>query len=112
MLRLLRFLLHLLGFASLAIAHEAGAPCLKKVSVTRDEFGNRPGARGFSTVILDAGHGGTDSGAQSRFISQPEKDLTLDMVKRIRTELARSVKCVLVRDRDWTCDLDWRVNLV
>src|SRR6478609_5543720 len=32
-------------------------------SLGRSEYGNRPGPRGFRTVILDAGHGGRDSGA-------------------------------------------------
>src|SRR4051794_31456151 len=30
-----------------------------------DEWGNRPGPRGFGTVVVDAGHGGKDSGARS-----------------------------------------------
>ncbi len=55
----------------------------------RDVWGHRPGPKGFSTVIIDAGHGGHDAGATSRTTSQREKDLTLDMAKRLRTDAAR-----------------------
>ncbi len=83
-----------------------------KVSTTRDEWGHRPGARGFSTVILDAGHGGHDSGATSSITGQREKDLTLDMVGRVRRELGGSVRTVITRDSDTFVDLDDRVRFV
>lgn len=110
MLRILCLLLIPLFLAPLSAARAATPPKAKKVSVTRDEWGHRPGARGFSTVIIDAGHGGKDSGARSRTTGQAEKDLTLDMAKRIRSELSGSVKCVLTRSSDCTCDLDDRVS--
>ena len=74
-----------------------------------DYWGHRPGPRGFTTVILDAGHGGKDSGATSRWTGQREKDLTLDMVKRIKSELAGSFHTVLMRDSDEFIELDDRV---
>jgi N-acetylmuramoyl-L-alanine amidase len=83
-----------------------------KVSTTRDEWGHRPGARGFSTVILDAGHGGKDSGATSRVTGLREKDLALDMVKRVRAELSGSVRTVLTRSSDTFVELDDRVRIV
>jgi N-acetylmuramoyl-L-alanine amidase len=83
-----------------------------KVSVNRDEWGHRPGARGFSTVILDAGHGGKDAGATSRVTGQREKDLALDMVRRVRRELAGSVRTVLTRSSDTFVELDDRVRIV
>lgn len=79
-------------------------------SYGRDEWGHRPGPQGFKTVILDAGHGGTDSGAVSRHTSEREKDLTLDMVKRIRTELGGKFKVILMRGSDQFVDLDDRVD--
>lgn len=76
----------------------------------RDAWGHRPGPRGFDTVIIDAGHGGKDSGAVSRHTGQREKDLTLDMAKRIRSEL-RGFKTILMRSDDTFIDLDDRVNV-
>lgn len=76
-----------------------------------NESGNRPGPRGFSTVILDAGHGGKDSGAVSRRNGLTEKILTLDMVKRVRSELGGSLRVVLTRDSDVFVDLDDRVRI-
>ncbi len=60
-------------------------------------------------MILDAGHGGKDSGAVSPWTGQKEKDLTLDMVKRIKSELGGSFKTILMRNSDEFIDLDDRV---
>jgi len=76
-----------------------------------DEWGNRPGPRGFSTVIVDAGHGGKDSGARSRRTGLTEKTLTLDTAKRLRSELGGSFRVVMSRDSDVFVDLDDRVRL-
>ena len=76
----------------------------------RDYWGHRPGPRGFRTVILDAGHGGKDDGATSSTTGQREKDLTLDMVKRIRAELGGGFRTVLMRSDDTFIDLDDRVR--
>lgn len=75
----------------------------------RDAWGHRPGPRGFKTVILDAGHGGKDSGAVSPITRQKEKDLTLDMVRRVRSELGGAFRVILMRDDDSFVDLDDRV---
>jgi N-acetylmuramoyl-L-alanine amidase len=61
-------------------------------------------------VIIDAGHGGADSGAVSRHTCQKEKDLTLDMAKRIRAELGGDFRCILMRGDDTFIDLDDRVT--
>jgi N-acetylmuramoyl-L-alanine amidase len=76
-----------------------------------DEWGNRPGPRGFGTVVVDAGHGGKDSGARSRRTGLTEKTLTLDLAKRLRSELSGSFRVVMVRDSDVFVDLDDRVRL-
>jgi N-acetylmuramoyl-L-alanine amidase len=109
-------LLRLLAIAALLGSSLTGCAAQRtagtKVSVTRDEWGHRPGARGFSTVIIDAGHGGKDAGARSRITGQLEKDLALDVAKRVRSELSGSVKCVLTRSSDRFVDLDDRVRAV
>lgn len=75
----------------------------------RDVWGHRPGPKGFKTVIIDAGHGGSDPGAVSRHTGQKEKDLTLDMAKRIRAELGGNFRTILMRSDDTFVDLDDRV---
>ena len=75
----------------------------------RDVYGHRPGPKGFHTVIIDAGHGGKDSGATSPFTGQKEKDLALDTVKRIANDLRRDFKVILMRSDDTFVDLDERV---
>ena len=75
-----------------------------------DEWGHRAGPQGFRTVILDAGHGGKDPGAISRHTGQREKDLVLDLAKRIRSELGGSFRAVLLRGDDSFVDLDDRVD--
>ena len=60
-------------------------------------------------MIIDAGHGGKDSGAVSRS-GLREKDLALDTARRLRSELRRDFKVVMMRDSDHFVDLDERVN--
>lgn len=75
-----------------------------------DYWGNKPGPQGFRTVIIDAGHGGKDSGAVSRHTGQREKDVNLDLAKRLRSELSGSFRTVMVRSNDRFVDLDDRVK--
>lgn len=53
------------------------------------------------TVILDAGHGGKDGGTVGRYKTK-EKDISLDIVKRIGLSLERNthIKVVYTRDED------------
>ena len=111
MLKILRTLLLFAAFTPLTTVHAASPSSAKKVSTSHDAWGHRPGARGFSTVILDAGHGGKDPGTTSPFTKQREKDLTLDMVERIRRELKGSVRVVLTRGSDTFVELDDRVRI-
>jgi N-acetylmuramoyl-L-alanine amidase len=76
-----------------------------------DEWGNRPGPRGFSTVIVDAGHGGKDSGARSRRTGLTEKVLTLDTARRLRDDLSGSFHVVMTRDSDNFVELNDRVGV-
>jgi len=101
---------HVLCALSLGILlSSCAAPSGGGSSTGRDYWGHRPGPKGFKTVILDAGHGGKDSGAISGITGQKEKDLTLDMVKRIQGELGSGYKTILMRTDDTFVDLDDRV---
>jgi N-acetylmuramoyl-L-alanine amidase len=68
----------------------------------------------FSTVVIDAGHGGKDSGGVSGRrapIFLREKDLTLDTAKRVRDELRRAgLRTVMMREDDHFVELDDRVR--
>lgn len=75
----------------------------------RDVYGHRPGPKGFKTVIIDAGHGGKDSGATSPHTRQREKDLALDTAKRIAAALRGDFNVILMRSDDTFIDLDDRV---
>lgn len=75
----------------------------------RDAWGHRPGPRGFRTVVVDAGHGGKDNGATSPITRQHEKDLNLDMARRIRSELGNAFRVVMIRSDDSFIGLDDRV---
>lgn len=75
----------------------------------RDYWGHRPGPQGFRTVVIDAGHGGKDSGAISRHSGLQEKTVTLDVAKRLASELRGDFKTVLIRSGDTFVDLDDRV---
>jgi N-acetylmuramoyl-L-alanine amidase len=71
------------------------------------------GAGRFSTVVIDAGHGGKDSGGISGRrapVFLREKDMTLDTAKRIRAILRRAgLRTIMVRDDDHFVELDDRV---
>ena len=75
----------------------------------RDALGHRPGPKGFRTVVIDAGHGGADSGARSPSTGELEKDLALDVAKRVQRELSGQFRTVMMRSDDTFVDLDDRV---
>ncbi len=65
----------------------------------------------FETVVVDAGHGGKDSGAARRY-SPPEKALALDVALRLDRKLRESqLRTVLTRDNDTFIPLDNRVAI-
>ncbi|HEY1084076.1 MAG TPA: N-acetylmuramoyl-L-alanine amidase [Prosthecobacter sp.] len=72
-------------------------------------YGDRPGPKGFGTVVVDAGHGGHDSGARARGLV--EKQLALDITRRLQDDLRGSFKVVQIRQSDRFVDLDDRVRL-
>ncbi len=78
-------------------------------SAGRDALGHRPGPKSFRTVVIDAGHGGQDSGARSPSTGELEKNLALDVAQRVQRELSGKFRVVMMRDSDIFIDLDERV---
>jgi N-acetylmuramoyl-L-alanine amidase len=65
----------------------------------------------FSTVVVDAGHGGKDSGAYRRY-GPPEKMVALDVAQRLDRKLRESqVTTVMTRDSDVFIPLNDRVAI-
>ena len=65
----------------------------------------------FSTVVVDAGHGGKDSGAYRRY-GPPEKMVALDVAQRLERKLHESqIKTVMTRDSDVFIPLNDRVAI-
>lgn len=98
-----------LGWLCLSAVVTSCASPTRGSSTGRDVLGHRPGPQGFKTVIIDAGHGGKDSGAISPHTHQKEKDLALDTAKRIGNALSRDFKIIQMRSNDSFVDLDERV---
>ncbi|MGI6466264.1 MAG: N-acetylmuramoyl-L-alanine amidase family protein [Sphaerochaetaceae bacterium] len=69
-------------------------------------------------VVLDAGHGGEDPGAVATYhwdnqITLYEKEITLDIVKKVKERLERrNVTVLLTRDSDYFATLSERAQLV
>jgi N-acetylmuramoyl-L-alanine amidase len=65
--------------------------------------------RGFQTVVIDPGHGGDDVGVRGAGGTE-EKQLTLDVARRLRQriETRLGLRVVLTRDEDRTAALDER----
>src|SRR5216110_1601180 len=65
----------------------------------------------FKTVVVDAGHGGKDSGAYRRY-GPPEKLVTLDVAQRLNSRLRESqMKTVMTRSSDVFIPLNDRVAI-
>ncbi len=67
---------------------------------------------GIQLIVVDAGHGGAETGARGPSGLQ-EKDVTLDVAKRIQTGLTRrlGVRVILTRETDKLVSLDDRTAL-
>lgn len=71
--------------------------------------GLRPG--GFTTVVIDAGHGGKDSGESPNQLLR-EKDMALDTAKRLQPILRNNgLRTVMTRTGDYFVELDDRVAI-
>ena len=65
----------------------------------------------FNTVVVDAGHGGKDTGAYRGF-GGAEKSATLDVARRLERKLRESqLKTVMTRSSDVFIPLDERVSI-
>ncbi|HEY7002201.1 MAG TPA: N-acetylmuramoyl-L-alanine amidase [Candidatus Udaeobacter sp.] len=68
-------------------------------------------SKSFNTVVVDAGHGGKDSGAVRRY-SPPEKMIALDVAQRLNRKLKESqLKTVMTRNSDVFIELNDRVAI-
>ena len=86
-------------FASLAACSTVTTTGVKNTSKT------------FNTVVVDAGHGGKDSGAYRRY-GPPEKMIALDVAQRLNRKLRESqLKTVMTRDSDVFIELNDRVAI-
>lgn len=65
----------------------------------------------FSTVVIDAGHGGFDRGGIRQNLL-PEKDVALDVAQRLQKSLQKAgLKTVMTRSDDRFVTLDQRVAI-
>ena len=89
-----------IGFAvSFAACSTVRTPSVKNTTKT------------FKTVVVDAGHGGKDSGAYRRY-GPPEKMVALDVAQRLNRKLRESqLKTVMTRDSDVFIELNDRVAI-
>src|SRR5438270_11316544 len=84
-------------FASLAACGTVRTTAVKNTTKT------------FNTVVVDAGHGGKDSGAYRRY-GPPEKIVALDVAQRLNRKLRESqLKTVMTRNSDVFIELNDRV---
>lgn len=96
-----------LSFRILAV----GLAMLMASCATGPRAGRKSTAKTFSTVVIDAGHGGKDNGANRRF-GGLEKVATLDVAKRLNRKLRESqLKTVMTRTTDVFVSLDQRVAI-
>ena len=97
--RLVTRIVTLAFVASLAACSTVGTSDVKNTSKT------------FTTVVVDAGHGGKDSGAYRRY-GPPEKMVALDVAQRLGQKLRESqIKTVMTRDSDVFIPLNDRVAI-
>src|SRR5215468_5580005 len=97
--RLVTRLVTLAFVASLVACSTVGTSNVKNTSKT------------FTTVVVDAGHGGKDSGAYRRY-GPPEKMVALDVAQRLNRKLRESqLKTVMTRDSDVFIPLNDRVAI-
>src|SRR5947208_4557548 len=97
MARLVSGFIALALVASFTACSTVGTPGVKNTSKT------------FTTVVVDAGHGGKDSGAFRRY-GPPEKIVTLDVAQRLERKLRESqIKTIMTRDSDVFIELNDRV---
>src|SRR6476646_4941913 len=90
----------------------AAAGCVLLASCgTGPELRVKDTTRSFTTVVVDAGHGGKDNGAFRRY-GGAEKNATLDVATRLAAKLRESqFRVVMTRSSDVFVDLDERAAI-
>jgi N-acetylmuramoyl-L-alanine amidase len=64
------------------------------------------------TIVIDAGHGGSDPGNQNHSLKLDEKVFTLDVARRLQRLLAaRGYRVIMTRSSDRAVDLDRRTAI-
>src|SRR4051812_43824378 len=97
----LRNLLLAAAIASLSACATSSESIVKKKNTSKS----------FTTVVVDAGHGGKDNGAYRGF-GGAEKVATLDVAQRLERRLRESqIRTVMTRSRDEFISLDERVAI-
>lgn len=77
--------------------------------LTPQAFPSKPALR---RIVIDAGHGGKDGGAKNDAYRLHEKDLTLDVSRRLKSMLERrGYEVVMTRDRDVFIPLERRPQI-
>jgi N-acetylmuramoyl-L-alanine amidase len=71
----------------------------------------QPRAKSFTTIVIDPGHGGRDSGARGRQGTE-EKDITLKVALKLRDLLSQQpgVRVLMTRERDRFVELEDRAK--
>ena len=87
----------------------------KKITVTPNkkvDLTNEKQKWEFKTIVIDAGHGGKDPGAVG-YRGTKEKDIALDVAKRLEKKLSKNlnVKIVMTRDEDIFLRLSERTKI-
>jgi len=84
---------------------KSGNEPIKRIDIEKEKWK-------FSTIIIDPGHGGKDPGAVG-YRGTLEKDIALDVAKRLEKKISRNmqVKTVLTRDEDIFLKLGERTKI-
>src|SRR5256885_13561866 len=92
-------------------AFAVGCVTLLAACATAPKTAVKNTSKTFTTVVVDAGHGGKDNGAYRRF-GGAEKIATLDVARRLDRKLRESeIKTVMTRSSDVFISLDQRVAI-
>jgi N-acetylmuramoyl-L-alanine amidase len=85
--------------------------CVLASCSTVEQTRTKNTTRTFTTVVVDAGHGGKDNGAYRRF-GPPEKASTLEVAQRLERKLRESqLRTVMTRNSDVFIPLEERVAI-
>ena len=92
------------------VVYEGGFVVIKVKNPMKKIEGERP-LSGL-TIIVDAGHGGGDTGALGFLTSKSEKDLNLDIALATQTKLiSLGANVIMIRESDETVDIYKRMDM-